>query len=157
MSSLFTTNELFNLWAYPQNSKVEDRMPKNTTYPPCDHFYEYDSSGYIEKITIEMAVAGYEKKDLEIEYSKSPHRIVVKGSKPNRANKEYFIKNISSKSFIRKFDLSQLQKMDEDSVSLQNGILSFSIEIVQNEDDSSVRKVGINSSKSKKSLLNEEA
>lgn len=91
------------------------------TYPPYN--IVADSENYI----IELAVAGYSRDDLDIEFDPSKRTIVIRGEK-EKEERNYLHQGIASRSFVRGFALAD--HLEVSNVSLENGLLQ--VHLVKN-------------------------
>ena len=118
-------------------------MKINTTYGPFgigfeqlfqefDSIHKENSNVYpphnVVKLTddtyvIELAVAGFSQKELNIETIENS--LVITGEKVEKDGREYSHKGISARKFTRRFTLAEYVHVSE--ASLQNGILSISL------------------------------
>jgi molecular chaperone IbpA len=76
---------------------------------------------------IEMALAGYDKNDIDIQIADK--KLIVKSKKQDSSengDKKYFVRNISKKSFEAKFDIIS-DKIEEVLVDHENGILTITV------------------------------
>lgn len=108
--------------------KTNDNFPPYSLVKRDDFNYE-----------LEMAVAGFNKSDLEIVASKN--RLSVVGIKPEKDDREYIVKGIAGRSFTREFVLADTIVVRE--VNLVDGILTIALENVVPEEQKP-RKVPIN-------------
>lgn len=108
--------------------KTNDNFPPYSLVKRDDFNYE-----------LEMAVAGFNKSDLEIVASKN--RLSVVGIKPEKDDREYIVKGIAGRSFTREFVLADTIVVRE--VNLVDGILTIVLENVVPEEQKP-RKVPIN-------------
>lgn len=109
-------------------AKSNDNFPPYSLVKKDDFNYE-----------LEMAVAGFNKSDLEIVASKN--RLSVVGVKPEKDDREYIVKGIAGRSFAREFVLADTIVVRE--VNLVDGILTIALENVVPEEQKP-RKVPIN-------------
>ena len=108
-------------------AKTNDNFPPYSLVKKDDFNYE-----------LEMAVAGFNKSDLEIIASKN--RLSVVGMKPEKDDREYIVKGIAGRSFAREFVLADTIIVRE--VNLVDGILTIALENVVPEEQKP-RKVPI--------------
>ena len=73
------------------------------------------------RYTIELAVAGYTKDDIEV-YAED-NSVVVEGKKLNDPKRDYIHKGMSYKAFKRVFPLSK--NMTIEDATFENGVLSI--------------------------------
>ena len=100
-------------------AKTNDNFPPYSLVKKDDFNYE-----------LEMAVAGFSEKDLEIVASKN--RLSVVGMKPEKDEREYIVKGIAGRSFAREFVLADTIIVRE--VNLVDGILTIALENVVPEE-----------------------
>ena len=106
----------------------------NNVYPP-HNVVKLDDDNYV----IELAVAGFDIKELNIETVENS--LVVTGEKSDKDEREYAHKGISARKFTRRFTLAEHVVVS--GASLQNGILSISLE-KQVPEEKKPRKIVIN-------------
>jgi molecular chaperone IbpA len=92
-------------------------------YPP-HNIVKYDDHRY----AIELAVAGFNMQDLDIECDKNVLTIKGEKGKNQSADCEYVHRGISQKKFVRKFTLAD--HIEVTSAALIDGILSIQLEHV---------------------------
>ena len=109
------------------------RSESTTGYPP------YNIRKDEENIyTIEMAVAGFSKEDLEAELKEG---ILMVRSKPDQEEGEYLHRGIAKRAFSRSFTLSD--DMIIKGADLINGMLTISLErIIPEEKKSRMIEIG---------------
>lgn len=97
--------------------------PKTSNYPPYN--IRKDSE---YKYTIEMAVAGFNKEEIEITINEG--KLTVVGSKKEEEEVEtsYIHKGIANRDFTREFILADTVEVN--NASMENGILLISLENV---------------------------
>ena len=100
-------------------AKTNDNFPPYSLVKKDDFNYE-----------LEMAVAGFNEKDLEIVTSKN--RLSVVGMKPEKDDREYIVKGIAGRSFAREFVLADTIVVRD--VNLTDGILTIKLENVVPEE-----------------------
>tara|TARA_Y100001970_G_C14236147_1_gene861914 strand:- start:2364 stop:2837 length:474 start_codon:yes stop_codon:yes gene_type:complete len=121
-----------------------DRNSNNSGFPPYNIRKEQD-----DLYTIEMAVAGFSKEDLEAEVKDS---ILTVRSKTEKEEGEYLHRGIAKRSFSRSFTLSD--DMVVKDADLVNGMLTISLErIIPEEKKPRMIEIG-QSIKSKVKKLN---
>lgn len=104
------------LWDYASH------QAESTGYPPYNIVKDADN-GY--KYTIEMALAGFDKKDIEIEFAEGVLTISsVKNEK--EVNDNHIWKGISQRQFRRKFTLAD--EVVVNSATMENGMLKVELE-----------------------------
>ena len=98
------------------NSKTQ-----NTNYPP------YNIRKLPEdKYSIELAVAGFDEKDIDIDVSEQ--NLIIDGKKSDEMNENLIHQGLASRNFNRKFVLSE--DMVVQGAALSNGILYIGIQRV---------------------------
>ena len=98
------------------NSKTQ-----NTNYPP----YNIRKLPQ-DKYSIELAVAGFDEKDIDIEVSEQ--NLIIEGKKSDEMNENLIHQGLASRNFNRKFVLSE--DMVVQGAALSNGILYIGIQRV---------------------------
>jgi molecular chaperone IbpA len=113
-----------------------DRVARhaNDNYPP-HNIVKVNEHNY----TIELAVAGFARDELEIEVK--DRSLSVKGNHQNRG-REYIHKSISTKKFTKTFRLSEYVQVN--GADLTDGILAIGLEVVIPE-EMRPRQIEINS------------
>ena len=91
---------------------------ESTGYPP----YNIEKQGEYN-FTIEMALAGFGKKDIEVEFAEG--LLTVKSVK-EKEEKETLYKGISQRNFTRKFTLAD--DIVVNGAKLENGMLTIDLE-----------------------------
>ena len=97
-----------------------------TNYPPYN-IVKHDS----ENFSIELAVAGFTKKDISI--SKEKERLSIEGKQEEGEEQEYVHKGLASRSFKRTFTLAD--DIVVKGADMKNGILSVDLERIVPEED----------------------
>lgn len=104
------------LWDYASH------QAESTGYPPYNIVKDADN-GY--KYTIEMALAGFDKKDIEIEFAEGV--LTIRSAKNEKeVNDNHIWKGISQRQFRRKFTLAD--EMVVNSATMENGMLKVELE-----------------------------
>ena len=110
-----------------------EKNSSNSSYPPYN-IRKDDGNFY----TIEMAVAGFSKEDLEAELKEG---ILTVSSKSNQDEGEYLHRGIARRAFSRSFTLSD--DMIIKGADLINGMLTISLErIIPEEKKSRMIEIG---------------
>ncbi len=145
MSRMSVFNSPF-LLGFEQFERTIDRISKLSTesYPPYN--IEQISSNLL-RITI--AVAGFEKKDLEINLE--GNQLQIKGFKKEENNERIFLhRGIATRQFQRNFVLAE--GIEVEGASMENGLLSVDLSQPINSEES--KKIEIkDSSKSNNEKL----
>lgn len=140
MSRMSVFNSPF-LLGFEQFERSIDRISKlsSDSYPPYN--IEQLSSNLL-RITI--AVAGFEKKDLEI--SLEGNQLQIKGFRPeDDADKIFIHRGIATRQFQRNFILAEGIEVDE--ASMENGLLFVDLSQPINNEES--KKIEIKDKKNK--------
>lgn len=90
-----------------------------TSFPP----YNIRKDGE-NKYTIELAVAGFGKQDIEIDLTDD--KLVIKGKSSDNDAGEYLFKGLANRAFTRQFTLDD--HIIVNNASLVNGILKIALE-----------------------------
>ena len=90
-----------------------------TNYPP----YNIKKTGEYTYV-IEMAVAGFAKHDIEIEFAED--KLIVKGNTKDEADNDYLFKGIANRAFTRTFALND--QIEIKDAGLFNGMLQIALE-----------------------------
>ena len=101
---------------------------KQDNYPP-HNIVQLDDTHYV----IEVAVAGFEDSDLDVELKDSV--LTVKGQKTREEGSEetkYLHKGISARNFTRTFQLAE--NVEVRGANVKNGILAVALELVVPEE-----------------------
>lgn len=101
-------------------SKMHDDLTKGIpNYPP----YNIKKTGE-NTYSIELAVAGFGKQDIEIEIQDG--KLIVKGSTSDNTDENYLFKGIANRAFTRAFALNdQIEVKDAEMI---NGMLKIFLE-----------------------------
>ena len=94
---------------------------KDCAYPPYNiiHDEEY-------KYRIEIAVAGFDKDEIEITVEDMV--LTIRGEKTEKPDNNYVYRGLSNRKFLRKFNLAEYVEVKD--ATLNNGILTISLEQV---------------------------
>ena len=103
-----------------------ETLHDNSNYPPYN-IVKHDS----ENFSIELAVAGFTKKDISI--SKEKERLSIEGKQEEGKEQEYVHKGLASRSFKRTFTLAD--DIVVKGADMKNGILSVDLERIVPEED----------------------
>lgn len=130
-----------------QYKEMHDQITKNIpNYPPYNIRKNTENS-----YTIELAVAGFSRQDIDIEIDGG--KLVIKGNVNSTTEDENFVfKGIANRAFTRWFALED--NVEVKDAELFNGMLKIALERLTPE-ESKPKKVDIKS-KGEKQLLNEE-
>ena len=115
-----TTLDFFNdpfFIGFDRQIKDLQSITRNTSnYPPHNIS---KVKGPDEMYVIELALAGFNKEDIEVEQDKNV--LTIKGAAHEDPLKEYLYKGIGARSFVKTFSLAEYVKVN--SVVISNGIL----------------------------------
>ena len=123
----FTTDFPFAI-GFDRHLKLLERADthSNVNYPPYN-IVKHDA----ENFAIELAVAGFTKKDISI--SKEKEILAIEGKQEDGEELEYVHKGLASRSFKRTFTLAD--DIVVQGADMKNGILSVSLERIVPEED----------------------
>ena len=96
-------------------------VPTASTYPPYNIVKNDD-----DKFTLEIAVAGFSKDEIEIEFKENILKIESKSRPEGDDDKEYLHKGISNKRFQKAFTLSD--DVVVNGADMKDGILKIDME-----------------------------
>ena len=140
-------DQLFN-----RLNSIAGENAQTSTYPPYNIIRHSDS-----KFDIEIAVAGFKEKELNVEYKNNT--ITVEGTKEQKSNEGYAHRGIASRSFRRVWHLEDYTEVVE--ASLTDGLLVIRLEKIIPE-ELRPKKININTTeghtaqeKDSATLLNE--
>ena len=107
-----------------------ERMSNHTqtNYPPYNVVKVDD-----EHFTVEVAVAGFSKKDISV--TKEKNQLIIEGKKDSKS-KEFVHQGLSSRAFKRSWTLAD--NVEIEAASIVDGILSGGLEKVIPEEDKPV-------------------
>ena len=108
---------------------------KETNYPPYN-IRKVSEDQY----TIELAVAGFEEKDLDIELVEET--LTIKGNRPKEASDGLLHQGLAARDFVKKFVLSD--DMEIKGAALSNGMLYVGLERII-PDEKKPRKIKLTS------------
>ena len=101
-------------------AKIHDDITKNIpNYPPYN-IKKVDDCKYV----IEMAVAGFSKSEIEIEFADD--KLIVKGNTKEDESTDYLFKGIATRNFTRTFALND--QVEIKGAGLVNGMLQIALE-----------------------------
>ena len=121
----------------------------NNAFPPYN-VTKQDAENY----TIELALAGYSKEDIEVEVKEGTLEVRSTKSKDEKQSDSYIHRGIARRSFVRRFSLAD--DMVVDGADLTDGMLYVSLKrIIPEEKKPRLVNIGNGSSRSSATLLNE--
>ena len=121
-------------------SIMANSKSQSVNYPPYNIRKVSD-----EQYTIELAVAGFEEEDVDVEVQ--GETLIISGKRPNEASEGLVHQGLASRNFVRKFVLSD--DIQVKGAALSNGMLYIGMERFIPEDQKP-KKINLTS---KKNLL----
>lgn len=115
-------DQLFNQLNHTLNNAAADNK-----YPP-HNVIQYDETHY----AIELAVAGFEEDEVNIELNKNVLTVTGEQKEPQE-EVTYFHKGISNRDFTKTFPLGD--HIEVSSATVRNGILTIDLERIVPEED----------------------
>jgi len=112
-------NDPFFLGFNDQFVRWETNKKVTSAFPPYN-VIKSDQDNYI----IELAVAGYEKEDINVTVDKDT--LIIKSERENEDKADYLHKGIAKRNFTQTFTLGEY--MIVKSASFENGLLTVKIE-----------------------------
>lgn len=101
-------------------AKIHDDLTKNIpNYPPYN-IKKVDDNKYV----IEMAVAGFSKSEIEVEFADD--KLIVRGNAKEDEPTDYLFKGIAARNFTRTFALND--QIEIKGAGLVNGMLKIALE-----------------------------
>jgi len=101
-------------------ARMHDDFTKSIpNYPPCN-IKKTGENTYV----IEMAVAGFAKQDIEIEFADD--KLIVKGHASEDNSSDYLFKGIAARNFTRTFALNE--QIEIKDAAILNGMLKIALE-----------------------------
>ena len=95
-------------------SIMANSKSQSANYPPYNIRKVSD-----EQYTIELAVAGFDEQDIDVEVE--GETLTIKGDNPNEASEGLLHQGLAARSFVRKFVLSD--DMEVKGAAMSNGLL----------------------------------
>jgi molecular chaperone IbpA len=128
-------------------AKLHDDVTKDIpNYPP----YNIKKTGE-NTYVIEMAVAGFARQDIEIEFVDD--KLIVRGNTTEDTNSDYIFKGIANRAFTRTFALND--QIEIKDAGLFNGMLQIALERIIPEHKKPKKIEVKEGNRSKKQLLTE--
>jgi len=112
-------NDPFFLGFNDQFVRWESNKKTTSSFPPYN-VKKVDEDNYI----VELAVAGYEREDLDITVDKDT--LIIKSDRENDESSDFLHKGIAGRNFTQTFTLGEYMLVK--SASLENGLLTIKIE-----------------------------
>ncbi len=128
------------LLGFDEIERLIDRVGKTGSdgYPPYN-IERITNGGRAETLRITLAVAGFDRSQLEI--TLEDNQLMVRGKQEDDKTREYLHRGIAARQFSRTFVLAD--GIEVKSADLVNGLLS--IDLVRHEPDRVVRRIEIGS------------
>jgi len=105
---------------FTRMAKLHDDLTKNIpNYPP----YNIKKTGD-NTYVIELAVAGFAKQDIEIEFAED--KLIVKGNTKDDESSDFLFKGIAARNFTRTFVLDD--QIEIKDAAIFNGMLKIALE-----------------------------
>lgn len=105
---------------FNQMAKLHDDFTKNIpSYPPYN-IKKIDDKKYV----IEMAVAGFSKTEIEVEFMDD--KLIIRGNAKEDQASNYLFKGIAARNFVRTFALND--QVEIKGAGLMNGMLQIALE-----------------------------
>lgn len=120
-----------------ENSLSRDQVQENQTYPPFNVIKEANNN-----YTIEIAVAGLKKSDLQIQLNRKENRLVISCDKINHQETSieqprYYVKRgLARRAFSLAFTIDK--NLEVDSAELDAGILTIQLQAIASEEQQPV-------------------
>ena len=126
------------LLGFDEIERLVDRVGKTGAdgYPPYN-IERIGTAGRAETLRITLAVAGFERGQLDI--TLEDNQLSVRGKQEDDKSREYLHRGIAARQFARTFVLAD--GIEVKSAELINGLLS--IDLVRHEPDRVVRRIEI--------------
>lgn len=109
------------------NKITQNAYQNDTFYPPYNIYSEDD------KMFLELAVTGFNKEDLKF-YLDDSNNLVIEGKREDKeedSDRTYHTRKLSSKNFIKKFELPR--NTDVDEVTVKNGLATVQFKKLEPE------------------------
>ena len=106
--------------------RMLDRAAKTSGdgYPPCNIERLDQAEGETERLRITLAVAGFNRDDIDITMEES--QLTIRGRQCEEPGKSYLHRGIAARQFVRTFVLAD--GMEVRSARLENGLLAIALE-----------------------------
>ena len=112
-------NDPFFLGFNDQFVRWESNKKTTSSFPPYN-VKKIDEDNYV----VELAVAGYEREDIDVTVDKDT--LIIKSERENDDKADYLHKGIAGRNFTQRFTLGEYMVVK--SASLDNGMLTIKIE-----------------------------
>ena len=118
-----------------------ERLGKSSSdgYPPYNIECERDEFGELARLMIVLAIAGFEREQLEI--TLQHNELWIQGEQSPEGSRDYLHRGIARRKFQRSYILGE--GLNVESAELDNGLLT--IELARPETAKPVRKIEIKS------------
>lgn len=127
--------------AFDDVERMLERLGKSSSdgYPPYNIECERDEAGEISRLRIVLAIAGFQREQLEI--TLRDNELFIEGEQSPEGPRDYLHRGIARRKFQRSYILGDRLRVE--SAKLDNGLLT--IEFTRPEVVNSVRKIEIKS------------
>ena len=127
------------LLGFDDIERVLDRITKSSGdgYPPYNIERVVNQGGNGETLRITLAVAGFNKDQLDV--TLEDNQLVIRGNQSDDKDREFLHRGIAARQFKRTFVLAD--GIEIDGAELKNGLLA--IDLVRPQPEQVVRKIDI--------------
>jgi HSP20 family molecular chaperone IbpA len=125
--------------AFDDVERMLERLGKSSSdgYPPYNIECERDGAGEIARLRIVLAIAGFEREQLEITLQNN--ELLIEGEQSPEGPRDYLHRGIARRKFKRSYILGDGLRVE--SARLESGLLT--IELTRPETAKPVRKIEI--------------
>jgi len=121
MSTAKAIPQFPHLVGFEQLFEQITRPSRKVCYPPHNIVKVNDT-----QYAIELAVAGFVMKDLNIELH--DHVLIITGTPNVEKSVEYIYKGLSTRAFVKKFDMAD--NVEVEGATIAHGILTINLNVV---------------------------
>lgn len=121
-TTTFKSYEPFALGLDDVFNRLDSMTGHNVNYPPYNTFKDKDGN-----YTIEIALAGFKKDEIEVSTEQNVLSVTSKITKPN-TERSYIHQGLSKRSFSRTFQLGEELRVS--SVNFEDGLLTIRLDKV---------------------------
>lgn len=127
------------LLGFDEIERVLDRVTKSSGdgYPPYNIERKPGADGSEDTMSITLAVAGFEKDQLEVAIE--DNQLIIRGKQDDEPGREYLHRGIAARQFVKTFVLAD--GIVVDGARMENGLLS--IDLRRPEAERLIRKIEI--------------
>lgn len=123
-----------NLFRSLESAFADSQRTSATSYPPYNIFRAEDNS----RITIEVALAGVARSDINIEHDRKNNTLTISGCPAARDNEVPVILGIAARRFERKFFVADDLEVNG-FAKMRDGILTVELTKVPNVDSTPIK------------------